>query len=88
MSADLTPDSSIKEIFETVMPEEGMRVIPTQIPAPPGKSNLAILISGSAAEANVLMANLMSYVTDMHEISQQHEAEMESKEDAPSIIVP
>lgn len=91
----LGPDSSIREIFDAVRPDEGMRAVPTQIPAPEGKANLAILITGSEAEANVLMANLMAYVTDMHEISQQHETESEivsangePVNDEPTIIVP
>lgn len=95
MSDKLSPASSIAEIFDAVRPDEGMRVLPTQIPAPEGKANLAILITGSEAEANVLMANLMAYVTDMHEISQQKEAEAalvgangEPIEDEPAIIVP
>lgn len=92
----LSPDSSIKELFDAVQPEEGMRVLPTQIPAEEGKANLAILITGSAEEANVCMANLMSYVTEMHEITQQAEADGKIvdvdgapiDDDAPSIIVP
>lgn len=92
---NLSPDSSIREIFEAVMPEEGMRVLPTQVPAPEGKANLAILISGTEEEANVCMANLMAYVTDMHEIAQQAEADSglvaangEPVEDEPTIIIP
>lgn len=91
----LSPDSSIAEIFEFCRPDEGMRVLPVQIPAPQGKTHLAILIAGAEDEANVLMANLMSYVTDMHEISQQKEAEASivgtdgaPVKDEPAIIVP
>ncbi len=87
----LSPDSSIKEVFEAVVPDEGMRVLPTQIPAPDGKAYLAILIAGKAEDANVCMANLMAYVTEMHEISQQAEAEAANGEpatDEPSIIIP
>lgn len=78
---NLTPESNITEIFEAIMPEEGMRCVPTQVPAPEGKAHLAILITGTEAEANVLMANLMAYVTDMYEIAQQKEAD-----DGPAIV--
>ena len=83
--SDLSPATPINEIFEAVTPEEGMRVIPTEIPASEGKRHLAILITGSEAEANVMMANLMSYVNDMSEVAQQQTVE---KEDEPTIIVP
>jgi hypothetical protein len=76
----LGPDSTITELFEAVMPKEGMRVVPTQLPhADAGKAQLAILITGNAEEANVMMAQLMSYVTDMHMMAAQHEANEASK---------
>jgi hypothetical protein len=83
------------EIFDEVAPETGLRVLPTQIPAPEGKQYLAILIAGNQDEANVVMANLMSYVQDMHETAEQKQAENEivgsngePLEDEPSIILP
>ena len=91
----LSPASSIQEIFEAITPDEGMRVLPTQIPAPEGQAHLAILITGSHDECSVLMANLMSYVQDMHDVASQKEAESEILdaegkpiEDEPTIILP
>lgn len=92
----LGPKSPIDEIFEAVTPEEGMRVLPTQLPAPEGKAHLAILITGNADEANVVMANLMSYVTEMHDTAEQaaHDpasivgANGEPVDEQPAIIIP
>ena len=81
---DLGPNSSIAEIFEAVTPEEGTRVVPTKIPAKDGKAHLAILITGNADEANIVLANLMAYVNDMYETAEQATAEKNAE--SPIII--
>jgi hypothetical protein len=90
----LSPDSSLIEIFETVTPEEGMRVLPTKVPAPDGKAYLAVLISGAEDEANMVFANLMNFVQNMYDLVQQAQAESsivgtdgEPIKDEPTIIV-
>lgn len=91
----LGPTSTIEELFEEIMPGNGMRVVPISVAAPEGKANLMIAISGSNEEATVLMANLMSYVDEMAQVAAQHEADQKVLgtdgkpiEDEPSIIVP
>lgn len=78
----LGPKSTIEEIFEFCRPDEGMRVVPVEIPAPKDKAHLMILIAGNKAEANVLMANLMSYVSDMHDVAEQ------KAQDESTVIIP
>lgn len=73
--ADITPKSSIEELFAVLTPDSGMRVVPITIPPKDGVAQMAIVIVGKEEDANVLMANLMHYVNEMAAVAQQHEAD-------------
>ena len=98
MSAEskITPDSSIQELFDAFRPDKGCRVVPVTLKdRDDGKIDLMIAITGNQDEANIIMANLMSYVNDMHDTAEQKAAEAgllgpdgQPVDNEPSIIVP
>lgn len=72
----ITPDSSIKDLFDELRPEEGMRVVPVSLASRgDGFADLMIVISGKEEDANVMMANLMMYVDEMAAVAQQKAAD-------------
>lgn len=90
----LGPQSPIVDVFDRILPETGVTCIPTKVPAPEGKAYLAIMIAGNADEAQLLLANLMSYVEEMHAVAEQKRADTivgsdgTELTDEPAIIVP
>lgn len=96
MSNKLSPESSLAELFDFLRPDEGCKVHPVSLAKrADGRADLMIVITGSHDEANVLMANLMTYVTTMQEVTEQKNAESailgkdgEALTDEPAIIVP
>lgn len=94
MSEKLGPKSPMIDVFEHICPDEGLNVIPTKVPAPEGKAYLAVLIAGNDDEAHLVLANLMAYVKDMHDVAEQVSASKlmgsdgEPIGDEPTIIVP
>lgn len=92
----LGPDSQINEIFDFLRPDEGCGVFPVSMAKrDDGKADMLIVITGSAGEANVMMANLMTYVNEMHEVAEQKKADEDilgtdgkPLQDEPTIIVP
>lgn len=94
--SSLGPDSSLKDLFDELRPDEGMGVFPISMgKRDDGKVDLAIVITGKAEDANVLMANLMSAVDHMFQTAQQVEADRQilgadgqPANADPSIIVP
>lgn len=91
----LSPQSTMEEVFDELRPSVGMRVVPVQIPAPKGKMNFFIAVTGRAEECNVMMANLMTYVQEMSAVAEQKQADEKTLgkdgkpiEDEPTIVVP
>lgn len=94
-STTITPDSSLRELFDELRPPEGMRVVPVSLPANEGEANLAILITGKDEDSHVLMANLMSYVNELFAVAEQRTADAkilgtdgEPVDSDPKILVP
>lgn len=74
--APLSPDSTLRELFKVIEVEEGVNVVPVSLnKSEDNIARLMIAIVGSPSEANVIMANLMSFVDDMHDMAAQHEAD-------------
>lgn len=94
MSSGLTEKSTLEELFDFVAPEEedAIGVFPvTMKPRVEGRAEMMIVITGAPNTANVIMANLMTAVGDMHDLAAQQQAEEEPEDDdddGPSIIVP
>ena len=96
MSKTLSPDSTLSELFDFLRPEEGCKVQPVSLAKrEDGKSDLMIAITGSYDEANIIMANLMTYVTEMEAVAEQRNVDAEilgtdgkALKDEPTIIVP
>jgi len=91
----LGPDSSIRELLDAVYVDEGTNVVPVTLREKEDHVEMMIIISGKPAEANVVMANLMSLVNDMHSAAEQMKADSEilgsdgkPVGDDPTIIVP
>lgn len=92
--SSLGPDSSLKDLFDDLRPPEGMRVVPISLARTDGTADLAIIITGKEEDANVLMANLMSYVNELFAVSEQIHADKiigtdgKPVSDEPKIVVP
>lgn len=96
MSQTLSPNSTLKELFDFLRPDEGCKVQPISFATrDDGRSDLMITITGSHDEANIIMANLMTYVTEMEAVAMQKNVDAEilgtdgkALKDEPTIIVP
>lgn len=93
----LTPDSTLKETFDFVYdPDSDVQVLPVTLSKNDDEhARMMILIQGKPNTANVIMANLMTYIQEMHDLAEQKEAEQaivapdgEPLGDEPRIIVP
>lgn len=93
----ITPESSLRELFDEIRPDEGCRVVPVTLGPPDanGKVDLMIAITGKEADASVIMANLMTYVDQMFAVAQQKQADAKilgadgrPASNEPSILVP
>lgn len=86
--SSITPDSSIRELFNEVEVAEGVNVVPVTISkADDDIARNMIVICGARSEANLILANLMQYVDEIHAATLQAEAEKEARNE-PSLIVP
>ena len=92
----LSPQSTLAHLFDFLRPEEGCKVQPVSLAErDDGKIDLMIAITGSEAEANIIMANLMTYVTEMEAVAEQRNADSEilgtdgkALKDESTIILP
>lgn len=89
----LGPESTLKELFDEIRPEKGARAVPiTMGDAGPGRAEMLIALSGRDQEVHILMANLMSYVDEMYQVAEQHQASAramaESRNDSSNDDVP
>lgn len=93
----LTPDSSLKEVFDFIYdPEIDVQVMPVTLSKNDDENaRMMVLIQGKQQTATVIMANLMTYIQEMHDLAEQKAAEQaivapdgEPLGDEPKIIVP
>lgn len=72
----LTPDSTLKEVFDFVHDDEhDVRVLPVTLTKKNDKiARMMILITGKTETANHIMANLMTTVQEMYDLAEQHAA--------------
>lgn len=74
----LSEKSTLEDLFAVVTPDEGVQALPvTMNNTPDGKAQMMIVIAGDHATANVIMANLMTIVQEMHDTAEQQEALIE-----------
>lgn len=82
----LTPESTITEVFGFLNAGEGVtgaQVVPVTVKQQDDDTRLCIFIKGDHATASTLMAELMTRVEELFDLSKQAEAEGDS---GPSII--
>ena len=80
---DLTPDSTLKAVFDEIAADEGVRVVAVTISQEPKDTRMMILIQGEHDTASVIMANLMTLVNDLEDTEKQRE-----QDDKPRIVLP
>ena len=81
----LTPESTISEVFEFFDTGEGaVQVVPVTIKQQDDDTRLAIFIKGEHETASVIMAELMSRVEELFDLSQQ----VPEPDDSTAIITP
>ena len=79
----LTPDSTLKAVFDEITADEGVRVVAVTISQEPKDTRIMILIQGEHDTASVIMANLMTLVNDLEDTEKQRE-----QDDKPRIVLP
>lgn len=93
----LTAKSSLEEVFDFIRnPEQDVQVLPVTLNKPSdAEARMMILIQGKPDTANVLMANLMTYIQEMYDLAEQQAAANEivapdgvPLDDEPQIIIP
>lgn len=85
---ELSQDSTIREVFDIIEPEDGTIVVPVRLTElDDERQRIMFMISGKKEESNLLLANLMTYVDHMYAAAQQMEANEEAtKSDIAHII--
>lgn len=93
----LSPDSTLKEVFDFIYDADiDVQVMPVTLTKNTDENaRMMILIQGKQNTAAVIMANLMTYIQEMHDLAEQKEAEQaivapdgEPLGDEPKIILP
>ena len=79
----LTPDASLKEVFDEIAVDEGVRVVAVTIQQEPKDTRMMILVQGEHDTASVIMANLMTLVNELEDTEKQRE-----QDDKPRIVLP
>ncbi len=79
----LSPDSPLKEIFDEIAADEGVRVVAVTVSQKPKDTRMMILIQGEHDTASVIMANIMTLVNDLEDTEKQRE-----QDDKPRIVLP
>lgn len=68
----LSKDSTLQEVFDHIRTDDGtIRVMPITLTQGAEEAELMILIQGPAKTAHHIMANLMTAIQDMHDLSEQ-----------------
>lgn len=76
----LTPESTINEVFEFLnRGENAAQVVPVTIKQQSDDTRLAIFIKGEHQSASTIMAELMTRVDELFDLSAQAEAEEDVK---------
>ncbi len=79
----LTPDSTLKELFDFIKIDKGVNVMPVTLDQHPEDTRMMILIQGEHEMASVIMSKLMTLVNDIFDIEKQRE-----QDDKPRIVLP
>ena len=85
MSEKLSPESTIAECFAFLNGGEGCQVVPVTVKEQSDDTQLAIFIKGNREMASVIMAELMTRIEELFDLSEQAQA---SKNDESTIITP
>lgn len=82
----LSEDPTLSELFEFIKTEGGVRILPITVKQDENDTRLLLAIQGEHRTASIIMAQLMTEVSDLHDLSEQEEAG--ENEQKPKIIVP
>lgn len=83
---NLSPESTIREVFEFFdAGQEGAQVVPVTVKQQQDDTQLCIFIKGEHTMASTIMAELMTKVEELFDLSQQSEAVADDKS---AIITP
>ncbi len=80
---NLTPDSTLDEVFNFIKTDEGVRVHAVTLKQEEKDSRMMILIQGTHETASVIMAQLMTLVNDLRDTETQRE-----QDEQPRIVLP
>jgi len=75
----LSPDSTLKEVFDFIKVPEGVRVHAVTLEQDPKDTRMMLLIQGEHETASVIMANLMTLVNDLRDTEDQREQDDKSR---------
>ena len=82
----LSEKSTLEELFKVVTPEDGINAVPvTMKSTPDDKAQLMIVIAGEPNMANLIMAQLMTAVNDLHERMVQQESTLSEDDDGENV---
>ena len=85
--SNLGADSTVREVFEFIEIDKGVNLVPVAISkAEDEVARLAIFITGEQEDAQLLFANLMAYVDQLHTAAEQHAANVEAEDESPIIV--
>lgn len=79
----LTPESTLKQVFDFIRIDEGVNVMPVTLAQDPKDTRMMILIQGEHKTASIIMAKLMTLVGDIFDIEKQRD-----QDDKPRIVLP
>ena len=84
----LPADPKLSELFAFISVDEGVRVLPVTFKQSENDTQLFIAIQGKHDQASIIMANLMTAIDEMHDLSEQYAAEhADQDEDDDSSII-
>ncbi len=75
----LSPDSTLKEVFDFIKVPSGVRVHAVTLEQDPKDTRMMLLIQGEHETASVIMANLMTLVNDLRDTEDQREQDDKSR---------
>ena len=85
----LSKNSTLQEVFDFIRNDEADVQVQavTLTEATDKHAELMLLIQGKADTAQHIMANLMTAVQDMHDLSEQRHVAPEQEEPQPAVII-
>lgn len=88
-NSPLGPDSTLRELFDEIEVAEGVNVVPVSLTNADDKiARMMVCVCGNSKEANLVLANLMAYVDQMHAAAEQARANAEAEDEQRTIVVP